>query len=255
MRIFYSIAGSLVITGAILFFPVDTSVAARTVAPPIVRLASRTYAAQIHGIVGMQRHFATQVRGGPIQHGEQSDSGQLMQNGRFVKIAYYHIARDGRPFSATQIAQRNDQTNRDWAQGKVFFKEPYEPRYMTDYSYGRPQTACSSCPPGTIGVAFTSSMRDGQHGNGMMYIDSAKRHVVKLTYTPNLLPPHASSGTVTELGGQALPNLWYVVRIDETYHGHAFLFSGTGTFTATFDHFRRFATLAAGEAALQTGKI
>jgi hypothetical protein len=89
----------------------------------------------------------------------------------------------------------------------------------------------------------------------MMYIDRRRAHVVKLTYTPNVLPPHATSGTITETSGVAWPDLWCVVRIDEIYRGHAFLFSGTGTFTAIFDHFRRLPSLAVGEAALRNGKI
>jgi len=249
------IAGSSIIAVGTFLIAAGTGTTLPTNVPAIVRTASRTYAAQTRGIIGMQRHFTTQVRGGPVQHDEQSDSGQLMQNGRFVSIAYYRIARDGRPFSAGQIAQRSEQTNKDWTQGKIFFKEPYDPRYLSEYAYGQPQMECASCPPRTAAVAFTSLFRDSQHGSGTMYIDRTKAHIVKLTYTPNVLPPHASSGTITEVGGQALPDLWYVVRIDEIYHGRAFIFSGTGAFTGIFDHFRRFPNRATGEAALQSGKI
>ncbi|MFN2450586.1 MAG: hypothetical protein ABR508_12490 [Candidatus Baltobacteraceae bacterium] len=255
MRNFHFIAGVPAIAGLAFLSAAVMGSAAPAGPPPIVQRASQAYAAQMRGIVGMQRHFTTSVRGGPVQHGEQSDSGQLMQDGRFVKIAYYRIARDGKAFSATQLTDRNTQTNKDWAQGKVFFKEPYDPQYIGDYSFGAPQPACSSCPAGTVGVPFTSAVHDAQHGNGTVYIDRAKAHVIKLTYTPNVLPPHASSGTITELGGQALPGLWYVVHIDEIYRGHAFLFSGMGTFTGTFDHFRRFSNLAAGQSALQNASI
>jgi hypothetical protein len=253
MRNFGFLVSTSAIAAAAFLSAAAGGTASAANAPAIVQRAAQAYSAQMRGIVGMQRHFTTSIRGGPVQHGEQSDSGQLLQDGRFVKIVYYRIVRDGKVFSPAEIAQRNDQTNKDWAAGKVFFKEPYDPQYMSDYSYGAPQTACSSCPPGTAGVTFTSAIRDAQHGSGTMYIDRAKAHVVKLTYTPNALPPHASSGAVTELGGQALPNLWYVVRIDQIYRGHAFLFSGSGTFTGIFDHFRRFSSLAAGEAALQKG--
>ncbi|MEO6991440.1 MAG: hypothetical protein ABI346_02730, partial [Candidatus Baltobacteraceae bacterium] len=79
--------------------------------------------------------------------------------------------------------------------------------------------------------------------------------VVKLTYSPKVLPPHASSGTVTETSGQATPDLWYVTRIDETYAGHVLFVKGTGTFTGTFDRFKKFATLAEGLKALEDGSI
>ncbi len=203
----------------------------------------------------MQRHFSTEVRGGPVTHGEQSDSGQLMHDGHFVKIAYYRVVRDGQAFSAPQIQQRNEQTNKDWTAGKVFFKEPYDPQYINDYSFGRRQAGCPACPAGADAVSFASTIHDSQHGSGVMYIDTSNAHVVKLTYSAYMLPPHASSGSVIETGGQALPDLWYVVRIDQTYHGHEFVISGTATFTGTFDHFRRFSNVSSGEAALQDRTI
>jgi hypothetical protein len=163
--------------------------------------------------------------------------------------------RDGHEFSASQIRQRNDQTNKDWAEGKVFFKEPYDPKYMGDYTFEPPQTICPACAAGSQAVRFASTIRDAQHGNGVMYIDPQSGRVLKLSYIPNALPPHATSGTVTEIGGQALPHLWYVVRITELYRGHAFVFNGTGIFTGTFDHFRRLSSLTAARAALQNQTI
>jgi|GEM_PF-1090886 len=233
----------------------QSSRAAASAIPPIVLRASDVFSKEMHGVIGMQRHFTTRLHGGPLTHGEQSDSGQLMEDGRFTGITYYSIVRDGHSFSPSQIEQRNAETNKDWSAGKVFFKEPYDPHYTHDYTFEAPQTGCSGCAPGTQAVRFASTIHDSQHGSGVIYIDTQNAHVVKLTYTAYVLPPHATSGSVTETGGQALPDLWYVVRIDETYEGHAFILSGTATFTGIFDHFRRFPSVAAGEAALQDKTI
>jgi hypothetical protein len=219
--------------------------------PSLVLRASIAFDTSMHGLVGMQRHFTTSLRAGPVAHDERSDSGQLLQDGRSVKIAYYRIVRDGRAFSPEEIKQRTDEANQDWAAGKIFFKEPYDPRYLSDYSFGPPQAQCAACPVGTQAVTFTSTIHDAQHGSGVMYVDTANAHVVKLTYTPYVLPPRASSGSVTETGGWALPDLWCVVRIDGTYRGQTFVIAGTGTFTGVFDHFRRFASRNSSEAALQ----
>jgi hypothetical protein len=223
--------------------------------PSIVLRASTTFDSTLHGVVGMQRHFSTEVRVGPVTHEEESDSGLLMQDGRFVEIAYFRIVRDGHPFSPSQIQQRDDETNRAWAAGKVFFKEPYDDRYIGDYSFELPQTSCSGCPPGTEAISFASTIHDAQHGSGTMYVDTSNGVVVKLSYTPYVLPSHASSGTVTETGGWGLPDLWYALRINGTYAGQMFLISGTGTFNGVFDNFRRFASLSAGEAALRDQTI
>jgi len=221
--------------------------------PAIVQRAADTYAANVRGIIGMQRHFTTSLRGGPIRHTEESDSGFLMDDGAFVKIKYYRIVQDGRTFAAGQIARRDAQTNRDWSDGKIFFKEPYDPRFMRDYGFQL--QACSDCPAGVVAVAFTSAVRDAQHGSGTMWIESDSALVDRLTYVPYVFPPHATSGTVTEFGGRALPDLWYVTRIDSAYRGRVFVLTGSGTFAGAFDHFRRFATLIEAQAALQDGTI
>lgn len=223
--------------------------------PSIVLRASATFAVGMRGVVGMQRHFTTELQSGPFAHGEQSDSGQLMQDGRFAKIEYYRILRDDHAFAPSQIQKRGDEANENWAAGKVFFKEPYDPQYSRDYAFGTPESGCAICAAGTQAVKFASTIHDSQHGSGVMYIDTSTAHVMKLTYTAYALPPRASSGSVTEIGGQALRDLWCVVRIDETFQGRAFLISGRATFTGVFDHFRRFPSLGAGEAALQDRTI
>jgi len=88
-----------------------------------------------------------------------------------------------------------------------------------------------------------------------MWIETADARVLKLTYSPYVYPPHATSGTVTETGGSALPNLWYVVRIDQAFAGRMLLLHGSATFTGLFDHFERFGTVAEGTGAVREGTI
>jgi hypothetical protein len=228
--------------------------AVRGTVPALVTRAAAVYAANVRGIVGLQRHFSTVLHAGPVHHTEESDSGYLMNDGSFVKIKYYRIADDGKAFSAQQIAQRDAQTNQDWTVGKIFFKEPYDPRFIGEYVIDPPQ-ACAACPAGTVAVTFGSGIQDTQHGSGTMWIERATGRVVRLTYIPNVLPPHATFGSVTETSGWAMPNVWYVTRIDGSYRGKAFVLSGTGTFTGVFDRFKRFSTVTQGDAALQADTI
>jgi hypothetical protein len=228
--------------------------AAVTAVPSLVEKAALAYAAELHGAIGMQRHFSTTIKAGPVTHTETSDSGILFDNGTFVKIKYYRIADDGKAFSAAQILARESETNTDWSAGKIFFKEPYDERYMQDYSFSAAQ-ACSGCPSGLMAVNFTSTIQDAQHGKGIMWIDSASAHVTELIYTPNALPSHATSGSVTEVSSNPVPDIWYVTRINETYQGHELIVSGTGAFTGTFDEIRHFASLAQGQAALDADTI
>jgi hypothetical protein len=122
MRRLHHITSILLVVGVSALVGVDTRARPGVpgTPPPIVRAASRAYAVQVRGIIGMQRHFTTRVSGGPVQHGETSTSGQLMENGQFVRIVYYNIVRDGRPFSAAQIAQRNTKRTRTGLKARSF---------------------------------------------------------------------------------------------------------------------------------------
>jgi hypothetical protein len=226
---------------------------AATSSPALVNRVVAAYAVDVRGIIGMQRHFSTVINGGPVHHTETSDSGLLINNGAYASIRYYRIADDGRAFAADKIAQRNTQTNSDWSAGKVFFKEPYDGRYVADYQFQQP-TSAAFCGTAAA-VAFSSTVKDAQHGNGWMCIDQTSARVTKLTYVPNAFPPHASGGSVTETSGTALPGVWYVTRIDETYNGHALIIHGTATFTGTVDHFRHFANTSSAQAALTSGTL
>lgn len=227
---------------------------APSASPGLVQRLVAAYAADVHGILGMQRHFSTVINAGPVHHTEDSDSGLLIDDGAYVKIKYYRIVEDGRAFSSGKIAQRDSQTNGDWAAGKVFFKEPYDRRYAADYTFAEPGTA-AACPAATIAVNFKSAVRDIQHGSGTMCVLTSSERVVKLTYVPNAFPPHASAGTITETSAEVLPGVWYVTRIDETFSGHAFIVHGTATFTGVVDHFKRFTTIPEGDTALENRMI
>jgi hypothetical protein len=232
----------------------DLPAGARDAVPPIVSRAADVFAAETRGIIGCERHFSTHIRGGPIQHSEQSDSAFVMRDGAYVRIKYYRIVQDGAVWPASKIAGRDADTNSKWSRGEVFFKEPYIRRYLSDYSFAV-QNDCGACRRGSATVAFTSRVRDSQHGDGTMLIDRASGHVLALSYTPNQLPKHASWGHVAETGGAALRGLWYVTRISEQFRGHALLISGDATFDGAFDHFRRFKSLGEAEAALDAKSI
>lgn len=217
--------------------------------PEIVQRVIATYEANLHGVIGMQRHFSTVIDAGIAKHTEVSDSAILFKDGVFKELHYYRVVEDGKQFSAAQLSDREKQASRGWSTGKVFFKEPYDRRFAGDYTFT--ETACADCAPDTTAITFASEKHDAQHGAGTMWIETPSDRVVKLTYAPYVLPPHATAGTITETSGQALPNLWYVVKIDESYQGHMFLLHGSGSFTGLFDHFARFGSVAEGVSAVR----
>jgi hypothetical protein len=222
--------------------------------PEIVQRVIASYETNVRGVIGMQRHFSTLIDAGIVKHTEVSESGILFKDGVFEQVHYYSVLEDGNQFSAAQLSDRDKQTTDGWSAGKVFFKEPYDRRFAGDYTFAL-VASCADCATGTVAVKFESEKHDTQHGAGTMWIETAETRVVKLTYSPYVYPPHASSGTVTETSGAALPNLWYVVRIDQAFAGHMLLLRGTATFTGLFDHFERFGNVAEGASAVREGTI
>jgi hypothetical protein len=221
--------------------------------PEIVQRVIASYTANVRGVIGMQRHFSTLIDAGVAKHAEVSDSAILFKDGAFEGLHYYRVIEDGKEFSASQLAERDQQALQGWFAGKVFFKEPYDRRFAGDYTFA--STACPDCVPGTVAVTFESQTHDEQHGAGTMWIQTSNERVLKLTYAPYVLPPHATSGSITETSGQATPDLWYVVKIDETYQGRMLLLHGSGTFTGVFDHFTRFGSVAEGANAVREGLL
>lgn len=221
--------------------------------PEIVQRVIAAYEANVRGVIGMQRHFSTLIDAGIAKHTEVSDSAILFKDGMFEDLRYYRVVEDGKEFTSSGLSERDKQASEGWSSGKVFFKEPYDRRFAPDYTFA--STTCVDCAPGTVAVKFESETHDAQHGAGTMWIETANERVVKLTYAPYALPPHATSGSITETGGQALANLWYVVKIDETYQGHMLLLHGTGRFTGVFDHFARFGSVSEGTRAVRDGAL
>ncbi len=172
------------------------------VIPSLVEKAALAFAAELRGAVGMQRHFSTTIKAGPVTHSETSESGILFNNGVFVKIKYYRIADDGKAFSAAQIRARESQTNKDWTAGKIFFKEPYDKRYMGRLQFLEAASVLRLPErPRPRESTITSALQDVQHGNGIMWIDSARARVSGIDLHDERASSSDSrpSGTITEV--------------------------------------------------------
>ena len=122
--------------------------------------------------------------------------------------------------------------------------ETFAPRFDTR-NFGAYQY--SSSGPATI--AFTSSVRDGGHGDGSFGYD-AQYNVVTYTYRPAALPPHATFGEVTDRRAEVLPGYWASTDETQDYKGTYGPFPAAGTVVVAYSDFRRFADEASALKAL-----
>jgi hypothetical protein len=221
--------------------------------PQLVRRAIADYGTEHRGELAFVRHLTFALKVGPVTHDVNNEVAVLMRDGDYVKVHYNDQSTNGKPDAATQVKHDEDKANADLSAGHGFFKRPIDPHFSDDYRFEA--VSCDGCSSGEDAFAFTSSVHDVQHGHGTVVIDSASAHVVRVEYTLEQPPEHASSASGVETYGEPMPGLWTCVRVAETYHGRLGLIGGAATMTYTLDRFRRFSQLASGLAALSEGSL
>ena len=220
--------------------------------PASVQHAAQVAAQESFGVIVHERHITLVASAGPAHFSQSNDAIMLMNDATYSRIHYLRIEENGHVLNATEMAKREAKNNDELEQGKAFFKQPYDRRYLADYQYSVEPCSCAS---GEVAVHFTSAIDDDQHGVGDMHIDTVTGHVLDLTYTPNVLPDHANSALVTETFAQALPGLWTIVRVDRTYSGRVLFVTGHGTVSEVLDHFHHFTDAESGEAYYRTAMM
>jgi hypothetical protein len=199
--------------------------------PPALTLVAQRFAETNRGIVGFHLHRVFDVHAGFSKRHEELALDGIYSDGAIVKVHVSSYTIDGKPADAATQATLV-QSYEHPAPGAIF-NVPFDPRYVEAYQY---QSA------GPQKIAFTSSLRDPAHGNGSFSFDDGG-NVLSYTYQPNVLPPHASFGQVTDRRSEALPGYWAVVEETQQYKGSYGPFPGAGTVDITFSDFHRFTDL------------
>ncbi len=197
-------------------------------APPALTLVVQKFAETNRGIASFHLHRVFDVHAGPMKRHEELVLDGIYSDGAVVKVHVSSYTIDGKPADAATQATLV-QAYEHPEPGAVF-NLPFDQRYVAAYQY---QNAAPQK------IAFTSSLRDAAHGNGNFSFD-ASGHVLSYTYQPNVLPPHATFGEVTDRRSEVLPGYWAVVEETQQYKGSYGLFPGAGTVEVTFSDFHRF---------------
>ena len=214
--------------------------------PSVVLLAAKANAAECRGITMNDRHIRAVITAGPAKFTEENEARMLAVDGTVHRLRYMSVTQNGTQIAQSEVAKRESRENDALDRGNGFFKQPYDQRYLADYTFDPPSVQGSQSI-----VPFRSLVRDDQHGDGTMRVANATGRVLEVDYTPDVLPKHATSGTTTEYFGEPIAGLWTIVRIERTYQGRVAFFHGDGNVSETLDHFKRFPSLAAGLQALE----
>jgi hypothetical protein len=199
--------------------------------PPAVQLVAQRFAQTTRGIVSFRLRRTFDVHAGFSSRHEELVMDGVYQDGAVVKVRIATYTIDGKPADATTRAS----VVGAWEHPKPtdLFRAPFDPRYVGEYQYqiSGPQR-----------IAFSSTVHDAAHGNGNFTYD-ANDNVLSCTYQPNVLPPHARYGQVTDRRAEVFPGYWAVTQEAQEYKGSYGPFPGAGVVQMTYAQFRRFGDL------------
>ncbi len=200
-------------------------------APPDLTRVAQRFAETSRGFVGFHLHRTLDVHAGFSSRHEDLVLDGIYVDGVIVKVRIASYTIDGKaagaPAEATLKAAYEHPNPGD------VFNVPFDSPYAEGYQY-------SSAGPQKL--AFTSKVHDGAHGNGTFTYDAAG-DVLSYTYQPNVLPPHATSGEITDRRAEVLPGYWAVTQESHEYGGSYGPFRGAGNVEIEYSGFRRFADL------------
>ncbi|MGA8576445.1 MAG: hypothetical protein WB609_12285 [Candidatus Cybelea sp.] len=207
-------------------------------APPVLAQIAQRFAETSRGVVVCQLHRLFDVHAGFLKRHEDLMMNVAYDDGAIVKVHVTSYSIDGKDAGAPDVAS----VEQSWSHPNLagVFAAPFDPRNFDAYRY---------TGGGASAIGFTSTVRDAGHGDGSFTYD-ARYNVVSYTYHPNTLPPHASSGEITDARAEVLAGYWAATQETQAYTGHYGPFAAAGTVTVSYANFRRFPDVASALTAL-----
>ncbi len=207
-------------------------------APPALAQVAQRFTATSRGFVVFQMHRVFDVHSAMQRRHEDLVMNGVYDDGTLVRVRVVSYAINGRPAAAGDIAG----VEQSWNHPKPsdVFAAPFDPKNFGAYQYR---------DAGNSTIAFSSDVRDAGHGSGSFTYD-ARGNVVSYTFVPNALPPHATSGTITDQRSEVLPGYWASTAETQQYKGSYGPFGAAGTIAITYSDFRRSSDLSAALSSL-----
>ena len=105
--------------------------------PAVVRKAADVWERSTRGVIAFDRSVDFTLRAGPVKYHEHNDATLVLEDGAFAKIKVLVMTRDGRDVGDDARQKFADKTEHDWSAGKGFLRPPYDPRYLSEYSFDK----------------------------------------------------------------------------------------------------------------------
>jgi len=207
------------------------------------RAVALRYAEQSHGVVLFHVATQTEIHGGPIHRTEQSEAMYLALDGGFVRKRYLHFRQNGRDLDAQNLGEKSGETETPLS--RFGLRLPYQRATLGDYRFDPPIDRGES-----IEVAFHALIRDQSHGDGRMLLSRANDRIERIDETPAVMPPRATSGSVSVIFGPTVGDRWDIIEIDHDFAGRLGPLRGSLHSTTHYDRYVPYADAAHALSAL-----
>ncbi len=219
--------------------------------PTELQRAAKVTVSDHKGIIAYTTTWDSTAHGGPMHRTYHYTDAYVFKDERLIKARAMTKGDNGKIATQQELDTETLKIETEQGNGKVF-AVPFDARHFSEYHYAK--GACVGCGNGDTKITFSSLVKDAFHGDGSMIVDSSG-HVKVLSYSPKVLPLHATTGVITAYRAEVLPGFWATVRSEERFTGHLGPFSGGAEIQSYSDHYHRFQSVEAALAALRSGAI
>ncbi len=240
---------ALVIAAALSLVPQGPSLAQAEEALSLVKQAAKVYARDVRGVIGFRALTDSQISAPMLNQTIRSEAFMVLKDGIPVKMVMERLVTNGKEASREQVQKQEAQTNATFKEGKGFFKAPYDARYLESYRFELED--CADCAPGFTAIRFSSSVKDDQHGEGVMILDDAQR-VREVRYTPNAYPPNVTQGKLLLKRDEVGKGMFGVSHLNMEYQGAMGPLKGSFVMDQRNEGFRRYSSLEEALAQVQS---
>lgn len=207
------------------------------------RAVAAAYAADTKSIVTFVATSNLDAHGGPIHMRSFSETAYEEADGTPLRKRVLRAVDDGRTAGPDELAKRS--ATADVPSSRFGMHLPVVGAYVAEYTYSKPRVDGD-----TVAVDFTTTIRDGAHGDGTLTYLRDENRIDSIVIRPAVLPTHATSMTTTLEFGRVDENRWDVVKVTHAFTGREAFITGGGTSVTIYERYRSFATASAADAAL-----
>jgi hypothetical protein len=206
-----------------------------------LRAAAATYDTETAGFVVDRVVETIHAKGGFVHIDRTERRVEMRDDGRIIGKRI-DDERDSSGSSSQYLKKAEPAQSSDSGRHFVFSR-----RFIDEYQLTA--APCQSCASDESAVAFSSEIRDVDHGSGTAIVDRRAQRVLSVTYQPYLLPDkRMDSGIVTMTFGRE-GDSWIPVHCHMAFTAHYLFIHGSGTVDIDTQAARHYRTFAAARTA------